>query len=101
VIKKVHINIRSILDGYGVMTAFSLRTRNRVNRVSSRPITAIPYLPAGRQVRGVQGEASGLICPTVISADSFNVVHPAPYTTERQPVLRPEVAFSNISFKHR
>jgi hypothetical protein len=28
-------------------------------------------------------------------------VLPARFTTERQPVLRPEVEFSKISFKHR
>jgi hypothetical protein len=33
VIKKVHMNMCPILDGYGVMTAFSFRTRTRVNRV--------------------------------------------------------------------
>ena len=31
--KKVHINMRPILDGYGVMTVFNSRTRPRVNRV--------------------------------------------------------------------
>ena len=32
-IKKVHINMCPILDGYGVMTVFNSRTRPRVNRV--------------------------------------------------------------------
>jgi len=31
--KKVHINMCPILDGYGVMTVFNSRTRPRVNRV--------------------------------------------------------------------
>jgi hypothetical protein len=34
VIKKFHINICPILDGYGVMDIFNSRTRLRVNRVS-------------------------------------------------------------------
>ena len=34
VIKKVHINMCPILDGYGVMGIFNSRTRSRVNRVS-------------------------------------------------------------------
>ena len=31
--KKVHINMCPILDGYGGMTVFNSRTRPRVNRV--------------------------------------------------------------------
>ena len=31
--KKVHINMCPILDGYGVITVFNSRTRPRVNRV--------------------------------------------------------------------
>ena len=33
-IKKVHINVCPILDGYGVTGIFNSRTRPRVNRVS-------------------------------------------------------------------
>ena len=33
VIKKVHINMCPLLDGYGVMVIFNSRTRPRVNRV--------------------------------------------------------------------
>ena len=32
--KKVHINMCPILDGYGVMTVFNSRTRPRVNLMS-------------------------------------------------------------------
>jgi hypothetical protein len=42
VIKKVHIDIRPILDGYGVMTAFSFRTRSRVNHVCHHAYSLSP-----------------------------------------------------------
>ena len=66
-----------ILDGYGIMGIFNPRTRPRVNRVSRNQLD---YL---------------LRCQ-----HNFRYLL-AQFTTERQPVLRPAVAFSKTSFKHR
>jgi hypothetical protein len=80
--KKVHINMCPILDGYGVMTVFNSRTRPRVNLTE----------PAG----GSSTQLSRLFLPATDSAVPY-----ARFTTERQPMLRPAVAFSQTSFKHR
>jgi hypothetical protein len=80
--KKFHINMCPILDGYGVMTVFNSRTRPRVFLTE----------PAG----GSFTQLSRLVLPATDSA-----VLAARFTTERQPVLRPAVSFSKTSFKHR
>ena len=88
--KKVHINMCPILDGYGVMTVFKF------------PYTPScePHLTAGgvtysaslsRHFRGMRGRLGGV---------GIRLAR-MQFTTERQPVLRPAVAFSKISFKHR
>jgi hypothetical protein len=56
-----------ILDGYGVMTAFSFLTRPRVNRVCHHAY----YLSPRWKVRGEQGEASSLVCPVVTTSWFF------------------------------
>ena len=78
-----------ILDGYGVMTVFNSRTRPRVNHISqlAGSRTPLPYLDTFEEC----GEGGG-----------FGIrLARAQFTTERQPVLRPAVAFSKTSFKHR
>ena len=88
--KKVHINMCPILDGYGVMTVFfNSRTRPRVNHISqlARSRTPLAYLDTFEEY----GEGGG-VC--------IRLEH-AQFTTERQPVLRPAVAFSKTNFKHR
>jgi len=51
--KKVHINMCPILDGYGVMTVFNSRTRRRVNRLTE---------PAGGVMQSASLVASGSVC---------------------------------------
>jgi hypothetical protein len=65
-----------ILDGYGVMTAFTFPYTPSCDRVCHQSVLVISTFERGKA--GCVG-----------------------FTTERQPVLRPVVAFSNISFKHR
>ena len=90
-IKKVHINKCPILDGYGVMGVFNSRTRPRVNRVQQ--------LVCHVETR------DALLARIMDAADVIRnrkcYVLLARFTTERQPVLRPAVAFSKTSFKHR
>jgi hypothetical protein len=83
--KKVHINMCPILDGYGVMTVFYFPYKPSCEpyRTSWRVIVA--YFC---QLQTVQFLLSGHL-------------EDARFTTERQPVLRPAVAFSKASFKHR
>ena len=84
--KKVHINMCPILDGYGVMTGFNSRTRPRVNHISQLAGSRTPL--AYLDTFGECGEGGvGL--------------SRAQFTTKRQPVLRPAVAFSKTNFKHR
>ena len=85
VIKKVHINMCPILDGYGVMGIFNSRTRPRVNRVSRNQLA---------------GDVLNLAAYLLRCQHYFRHLL-AQFTTERQPVLRPAVAFSKTSFKHR
>jgi hypothetical protein len=80
--KKVHINMCPILDGYGVMTIFNSCTRPCVNHTE----------PAG----GSSTQLNRLFLPATDSA-----VPATRFTTKRQPVLRPAVAFSKTSFKQR
>jgi hypothetical protein len=71
-----------VLDGYGVMTAFSFPyTPSCEPRLSSERPRYLDTLSGNYRMRGKAGWVG--------------------FTTERQPVLRPAVAFSNISFKHR
>ena len=51
--KKVHINMCPILDGYGVMGVFNSRTRPRVNRLTE---------PAGGVMHSASLVASGSVC---------------------------------------
>ena len=51
--KKVHINMCPILDGYGFMTFFNSRTRPRVNRLTE---------PAGGVMYSANLVASGSVC---------------------------------------
>ena len=74
-----------ILDGYGVMGIFNPRTRPRVNRVSRNQLA---------------GEVLNLVVYLLRCQHSFRHLL-AQFTTELQPVLRPAVAFSKTSFKHR
>ena len=85
-----------ILDGYGVMTVYNSRTRPRVNRV---------YQLAGRYFSQLQTRRTSYhdtwVVPKTCGERRGCYVLPARFTTERQPVLRPAVAFTKISFKHR
>ena len=72
-----------ILDGYGVMGIFIYRKRPRVNRVLRNQLFGW-YIQLG-------GLSFCWSCNEQL----------AQFTTERQPVLRPAVAFSKTSFKHR
>jgi len=78
-----------ILDGYGVMTVFNSRTRPRVNQISqlAGSRTPLAYLDTFEE----WGECGG----------GLVFAWRAQFTTERQPVLRPAVAFSKTSYKHR
>ena len=80
-IKKVHINLCPILDGYGVMGIFN----SRVNRVSRNHLA---------------GDVLNLAAYLLRCQHNFRHLL-AQFTTERQPLLRPAVAFSKTSFKHR
>ena len=75
----------SISDSYGVMTVFNSRTRPRVNRVYSWRGHVISTL-------GCNAGKVGWVGIRLTRAQ---------FTTEQQPVLRPVVAFSKTSFKHR
>ena len=83
--QKVHINMCPILDGYGVMGIFNSRTRPRLNRVSRNQLA---------------GDVLNLAAYLLRCQHYFRHLL-AQFTTERQRVLRPVVAFSKISFKHR
>jgi hypothetical protein len=61
VIKKVHINMCPILDGYGVMDIFNSRTRPRVNRVLQN------------QLEGGVGEYSPGQCILPDSATTYSI----------------------------
>ena len=74
-----------ILDGYGVMGTFNSCTRPRVNRVSRNQLA---------------GDVLNLVAYLLRCQHYFRHLL-AQFTTERQPVLRPAVAFSKTSFKHR
>ena len=82
-IRKVHINMCPILDGYGVMGVFQF-----------------PYTPSSEPRL-----TAGVSCTQVM--DAADIIRNselkllARFTTERQAVLRPAVAFSKTSFKHR
>jgi hypothetical protein len=97
VIKKAHINMCPILDGYGVMTVFSF------------PYTPScePRLLSGESLFLASYRQSVLVISTLESyLRRGGLVYPgtasvARFTTERQPVLRPAVAFSIICFKHK
>ena len=75
----------SILDGYRVMGIFNPRTRLRVNRVSRNQL-AVDVLNLVAYLLRCQHYFRHLL---------------AQFTSERQPVLRPEVLFSKTNFKHR
>jgi len=74
-----------ILDCYGVMGIFNPRTRPRVNRVSRNQLA---------------GDVLNLVAYLLRCQHYFHHLL-AQFTTEQQPVLRPVVAFSKTSFKHR
>ena len=74
-----------ILDGYGVMDIFNPRTRPRVNRVSRNQLA---------------GDVLHLVAYILRCQHYFRHLL-AQFATERQPVLRPEVAFSKTSFKRK
>ena len=74
-----------LLDGYGVTGIFNSRTRPHVNRFSRNQLAS-----------DVLNLAAYLLCW------QHNFRHLlAQFTTQWQPVLRPAVAFSKTSFKHR
>jgi len=79
-----------ILDGYGVMTVFLIPVHALVRTASiSWRIAIFSQLQTlGIGTFGLRGKVGCYVLP-------------ARFTTERQPVLRPAVAFSKISFKHR
>ena len=74
-----------VLDGYGVMGIFNCRTRPRVNRVLRNKLA---------------GDVLNLAAYLLRCQHYFRHLFEQ-FTTERQPVLRPAVAFSKTSFKHR
>ena len=74
-----------ILDGYGVMGIFNPSTRPRVVRISRNQLV---------------GDVLNLVAYLLRCQHYFRHLL-AQFTTERQPALRPAVAFSKISFKHR
>ena len=82
VIKIFHINACPILDGYGFLVFFNSRTRPRVNRVLLNQLA---------------GDVLRLVAYRVRCKHYFCHLTGA----VRQAVLRPEVAFSKTSFKHR
>ena len=74
-----------ILDDYVIMGIFNSRTCPRVNRVSRNQLA---------------GDVLNLAAYLLRCQHYFRQVL-AQFTTERQPLLRPSVAFSKTSFKHR
>jgi len=74
-----------ILDGYGVVGIYNPRTRPRVNRVSRNQLA---------------GDVLNFVAYILRCQHYFRHLL-AQFTTERQPVLPPAVAFSKTSFKHR
>jgi hypothetical protein len=91
VIKKVHINMCPILDGYGVMIVYS------------NPYTPScePRLSAGGSLFLASYRQKVLVISTLERyLRRGGLVCPVRFTTERKPVLWPAVAFSKISSKH-
>ena len=78
-----------ILDGYGVMIVFNSHTRPRVNHISQLAGSRTPLAYLDTFEECVESEGVGIRLART------------QFTTERQPVLRPAVAFSKTSFKHR
>ena len=74
-----------ILDGYGVMGIFNPRKRPHVNRISWNQLA---------------GDVLNLVAFLLRCQHYFRHLL-AQFTTKRQPVLRPAVAFTKTSFKHR
>ena len=74
-----------ILYGYGIMVTLNSRTRPRVNRVSRNQL---------------EGDVLNLVACLLRCQHYFRHLL-AQFKTERQPVLRPAVAFSKTNFKHR
>ena len=74
-----------ILDSYGVMGIFNSRTRPGVNRVSRNQLA---------------GDVINLVAYLLRCQHYFRHLL-AQFTNERQPVLRPAVALSKTSCKHR
>ena len=74
-----------ILDGYGVMGIFNSHTRPCVNRVSRNQLV---------------GDVLNLAAYLLRCQPYFRHLL-SQFTTERQPVLGPAVAFSKTSFKHK
>ena len=74
-----------VLDGYGVTGPFNPRTRPCVNHVSRNELT---------------GDVLNLVAYLLRCQHYFRHLL-AQFTTGRQPVLWPAVAFSKTSFKHR
>ena len=93
--KKVHTNMGPILNGYGVMGIFLIP-------VHALMWTALTELAEGWWLTVCIASinfASWLAHPVQFSyLDTLGI---AQFTTERQPVLRPAVAFPKTSFKHR
>ena len=81
-----------ILDGYGVMTVFLIPVHALVWTASISWQVAI--------FSQLQTERSRDL-DTWVVRKACSYVLPARFATERQPVLRPAVAFSKTSFKHR
>jgi hypothetical protein len=78
-----------ILDGYGVMTVFLIPVHDLVwtlhNQLAGHVLSLVAYF--------CQLQTAQFLL--------FRHLEPARFTTERQPVFRPAVAFSKTSFKHR
>ena len=74
-----------ILDSYGVMGIFNPRTPPRVNRVSRNQLA---------------GDVLNLVAYLLLCQHYFRHLL-AQFTTVRQTALRPAVAFSKTSFKHK
>ena len=74
-----------ILDGYGVMGIFNPRKRPHVNRISWNQLA---------------GDVLNLVAFLLRCQHYFRHLL-AQFTTKRQPVLWPAVAFSKTSFKQR
>ena len=78
-----------VLNGYGIMTVFNSRIRPRVNHISQLAGSRTPLAYLDSFVECGEG---GLVVIRLARAQ---------FTTERQSVLLPAVAFSKTSFKHR